>query len=62
MTFYLGDNSGSQPIYPGIDMFVYAGDQLPNGTNSIAPEPGSLLLFGSGMLGFGGFLKRRVLG
>ncbi len=62
VSFYLGDNSGTDPIYPGIDMFVYAGAQLPGGTHSNTPEPGSLALFGSGVLGVGGFLKRRLLG
>jgi PEP-CTERM motif len=62
ISFYLGDNSRVVPYNPGIDMFVYAGDSLPGGTQSYAPEPSSLLLLGSGILGIGGLLRKRFLG
>jgi hypothetical protein len=52
VSFYLGDNSGQAPYNPGIDMFVYAGDSLPPGTENL-PEPSSLVLMGSGVLALG---------
>ena len=61
VTFELGDNSNQVPYDPGIDMLVYAGDSLPDGTENL-PEPNSLLLFGSGVLGIGGLLRKRLLG
>ena len=62
VSFWLGDNSGAVPSNPGIDMFVYATQGLPDGTQSPAPEPGTLALFGSSVLGLGGILRRRLLG
>lgn len=59
MSFFLGDNSGQVPTDPTIDMFAYAGDSLPQGTENL-PEPSSLLLFGSGVLGLGGLLRRKL--
>ncbi len=61
VTFYLGDNSGQAPVNPGIDMFVYAGDSLPPGTENL-PEPSSLLLMGSGVLALGGAIRRKLCG
>ncbi len=61
VTFYLGDNSGDDPYNPGIDMFVYAGDSLPIGTENL-PEPSSLLLMGSGVLALGTAVRRRLCG
>lgn len=58
VTFYLGDNSNHVPYNPGIDMLVYAGDQLPQGTEAL-PEPGTLMTFGSGIAGLGTLLRRR---
>jgi hypothetical protein len=58
--FYLGDNSGQIPSNPTIDMFVYAGDSLPEGTRNL-PEPSSLAMFGSAVVGIGGLLRKRFL-
>jgi hypothetical protein len=57
--FYLGDNSGQTPYNPGIDMFAYAGNSLPGGTQNL-PEPSSLALFGSGVAGMAGLLRRKL--
>ena len=62
VTFWLGDNSNKVPKNPGIDMLVYATQGLPEGTQSITPEPGTLALFGSGVLGLCGVLRRRLRG
>jgi hypothetical protein len=59
ITFYLGDNSGEVPINPTIDMFAYAGDSLPGGTDDL-PEPSSLALFGTGVLGVAGIVRRKM--
>lgn len=51
VSFELQDDSGSPMNNPSIDMFVYAGDNIPVGTVSIgtAPEPSSFLLLGLGL-------------
>ncbi len=59
ISFWLGDNSSQTPYNPGIDMFVYAGDSLPGGTQNL-PEPSSLALFGSGVIGLAGMLRRKL--
>jgi hypothetical protein len=40
-------------------MFAYAGDSLPNGTENL-PEPSSLALFGTGVLGVAGMIRRKL--
>jgi len=61
--FWLQGNSGSPMNHPQIDMFVYAGDQLPVGTvdigNPVVPEPGSLFLMSTGALGLVARARRR---
>jgi PEP-CTERM motif len=61
VSFYLGDNSGQAPYNPGIDMFVYAGDSLPAGTENL-PEPSSLVLMGSGVLAMAGVVRKKLCG
>ncbi len=71
ISFWLDDNSNSAINNPNIDMLVYAGDQIPVGSTSIAPpppptgggsttpEPASLLMMGSGLAAVGLLLRRR---
>ncbi len=64
INFWLGDNSGSAPTRSSpsdqIDMLVYAGDNLPIGTISLAsPEPASLALTGAGLFAVAAALARR---
>jgi len=59
ISFYLGDNSGQVPTDPTIDMFAYAGDSLPAGTENL-PEPSSLALFGTGVLALAGVIRRKL--
>jgi hypothetical protein len=61
ISFYLGDDSGQNISNPEIDMLVYAGDHLPDGSQEV-PEPGTLALFGSAVAGFGEMLRRKLLG
>jgi hypothetical protein len=62
----LGDNSGQMPTESNpnfqIDMLVYAGDSLPVGSIPIGtvPRTGTLALFGSGLLGLAGTLRRKL--
>jgi hypothetical protein len=61
ISFWLEDDS-SQNIYnPGIDMLVYAGDNIPGGTQQIGntPEPLTFALVGLGLAVLG-FRRRRV--
>lgn len=59
VAFWLGDNSGDVPVNPTIDMFVWAGDSLPAGTENL-PEPSSLLLLGTGVVGLAGVIRRKL--
>ena len=59
VSFWLGDNSNQVPVNPTIDMFVWAGDSLPSGTEPL-PEPSSLALFGTGALGLAGVIRRKL--
>ncbi len=59
ISFYLGDNSGQAPNNPNIDAFVWAGESLPGGTENL-PEPSSLALFGTGVLGLGAMVRRKL--
>ena len=57
VSFWLGDNSGSRPVAPGIDMLGYADAGLPVGTipvNPPVPEPETyaLMLVGLGAMAF----------
>ena len=58
VSWYLTDDSGDPITNPSIDMLVYAGDELPTGSEPIGttptptvPEPGTFLMFGTGMVG-----------
>jgi hypothetical protein len=64
ISWYLAHDDGGAPSAPGIDMLVYAGDNIPIGTVGIGatPEPGTLVLFGSGMLSLAGLLRRKLGG
>ena len=65
ISFELADNSGQDLIDTtgdGIDMLVYAGDQIPVGTQQIGgvvPEPSTLVTLGTGLLSLAGFARRR---
>lgn len=60
VSFWLQDDSSQIMNNPEIDMFVYAGDQIPVGTVDIGtPEPATLGLLGSGLLGIGLIARKR---
>jgi hypothetical protein len=56
----LTDNSGQAITNPTIDMLVYAGDQIPVGTQQIGtPEPATFGLMGFALVGVGIMRTRR---
>lgn len=65
ITFWATDNSGSAMTVPTIDMLVYAGTALPNGTQTIGtpattgPVPGTIWLMLLGISGLGLYLLFR---
>jgi hypothetical protein len=60
INWFLGHQDGGAPSAPGIDMLVYAGDNLPTGTIPLGtPEPGTLSLIGAGVLAIGLIRCRR---
>ena len=62
VSFYLDDNSEEATNLPNIDMLVYAGDALPNGSVPIGvtPEPSTFALLGTGLLSAAGVVRRRL--
>jgi hypothetical protein len=58
------DNSGEDISNPEIDALVYAGDQLPVGSQTIGPpsatpEPSSFAMLGTGVLGLVELVRER---
>lgn len=60
ISWWLTDNSGQAITNPTIDMLVYAGDQIPVGTQQIGtPEPATFGLMGFALVGVGIMRTRR---
>lgn len=66
VSFWIGHDDGAALVGAAggytIDMLAYAGQNLPLGTVALntTPEPGTLVLFGSGMLSLAGLLRRKL--
>jgi hypothetical protein len=52
ISWWLGHNTGAAPVFPTIDMLVYATTDLPVGTIQLGgvPEPATWTMMGAGML------------
>jgi hypothetical protein len=43
------------------DSYAYYGNALLKGTEATVPEPGSMILIGTGLLGVAGAVRRRMV-
>jgi hypothetical protein len=57
LTFALGDNDSNDANTSGVD--INYDDPLVSGSITPTPEPSSLLLLGSGLVGLAGMLRRK---